>query len=129
MLNEMILERGTDDHDVITAAIEKSCNATKSAMQRASFTTGSNCSQRFRPQVANFENKRNALPPRYPPSRKSDQQLRRRADHNVRLRQTEAAHRCRQKEGSIVTNPLVSFPIGQRPEPGSHHLHSRNFFF
>ena len=126
MLNQVIFEGRRHDHDVIAAAIEEARNRAEGTMQRTPFPSSSDRGQRLGPQVAHFKDKRNAFPPCQPPSGERDQQLRRCANDNVR---TQPADRCRHPERSIVADPLVSFPVRQRPQPGSHDAHSVHGFF
>src|SRR5258706_657712 len=90
MLDEMIFERRRYDNNVVATAIEESGNGTQSAMQYASLGARSDRSERFRPEIPHFEDKRHALAPCQPPSRECNQQLRRGPNDDIRLSDTKS---------------------------------------
>ena len=91
--DQVILEGRRHDDYAVGATVEKSGDRAQGAMEPGSFTARADGRKRFRPKIAHFEDERNALPKRQPPSRKCDQQLRRRGDDHILFLQSQAADR------------------------------------
>ena len=93
-------------------------------VQKRIFIAHSDGGQRFRPEIAHFENERNLAREREPPSGEAHQELRRRGDDHVGTRQGHAAQGGRDAERSVVAHALVRLAVGQRPEPGAKDINA-----
>ena len=122
--HQMVGEGRCDDDDALGAAIKKSGDCTQRAMEQTAFAARADGRQRFRPEIADFKNKGDALPPSQPPSRKGAQQLRRSGDDHVGLGQSQPADRCRDAEGRVIADSFVRLSVGKRPEPGTNDFHA-----
>ena len=97
-------------------------------MKERVFAADAHGRERFRPEIANFENERNLAGESDPPPGEADEQLWRRRDDDIGARESEAAECGGQAERGVVADALVRFAIGKRPEPGAEDLDAADFF-
>ena len=126
--DQVILEGWRHDDYAVGATVKESGDGAQRAMEQCSFAARADGRERFRPKIAHFEDERNALPPRQPPSRKRNQQLRRRGDDHLWLRQRQPAERSRDTERCVIADSFVRLSVGQRPQPRANNAHSIDGF-
>src|SRR5229473_3706891 len=108
--------------------VQEGGNLCQSPVEQRIAIADADCGQRLGPEIAHFENKRNALPPGEPPPGESDEQLWGGRNHHLRTRQEETCNRRGGAKRAIVQHALVCFPVRKRKEPGADDVYSVGIF-
>ena len=80
--------------------------------------------QRLGPEIAHFEDKRDALPTSQPPTGKADQQLRGGCNYNVRPLEEKTCACRRYAKRAVVQHSLVRFSIRKRKQPSADDIYA-----
>ena len=84
MFHQVIFKSRRDHHHPVRMAVQKAGDLCQSPVQQRIAVAHADRGQRLRPKIAHLEHKGDALAAGQPPACDSDQQLRRRRNHNVR---------------------------------------------
>ena len=75
--HQVIFERGSDDDDVVGSLVEKFSDRAERVVQQGIFFADADGDQRFRPEIADFEDEWDLAGEGDPPAGEADEKLRR----------------------------------------------------